>query len=336
MTSITETKETENEVFRKRFDIADVGPLIGLILLVIIGSIVAPSFWTKGNIINVLNQVSILGLGALGMTFVIISRYFDLSIAGFLSLSGVLVVGMQETLGTFGSIIFMILIAVIAGMFNGTIMRVVKGDFGASIMITFGTGTIFSAIALLYSKGYTLVPIQDPLFDWFGNGRIFTIPVPIIIFLVSAVIMHILLRYTTFGRSVYLTGANPEAARLSGIPIHRVQTTAFVILAVLVAIGALIRSSQTLGATATAGEGYELDVIAAVAIGGTSLAGGAGNIVRTLVGVLIIGVLNNLFILIGLSNFDQMVAKGVIIIIALLLDKRPDVLSWIRRLRGRG
>ncbi|HLS67348.1 MAG TPA: ABC transporter permease [Pseudogracilibacillus sp.] len=336
MTSITETKETENEVFRKRFDIADVGPLIGLILLVIIGSIVAPSFWTKGNIINVLNQVSILGLGALGMTFVIISRYFDLSIAGFLSLSGVLVVGMQETLGTFGSIIFMILIAVIAGMFNGTIMRVVKGDFGASIMITFGTGTIFSAIALLYSKGYTLVPIQDPLFDWFGNGRIFTIPVPIIIFLVSAVIMHILLRYTTFGRSVYLTGANPEAARLSGIPIHRVQTTAFVILAVLVAIGALIRSSQTLGATATAGEGYELDVIAAVAIGGTSLAGGAGNIVRTLVGVLIIGVLNNLFILIGLSNFDQMVAKGVIIIIALLLDKRPDVRSWIRRLRGRG
>src|SRR5690625_1090390 len=336
MTSITETKETENEVFRKRFDIADVGPLIGLILLVIIGSIVAPSFWTKGNIINVLNQVSILGLGALGMTFVIISRYFDLSIAGFLSLSGVLVVGMQETLGTFGSIIFMILIAVIAGMFNGTIMRVVKGDFGASIMITFGTGTIFSAIALLYSKGYTLVPIQDPLFDWFGNGRIFTIPVPIIIFLVSAVIMHIVLRYTTYGRSVYLTGANPEAARLSGIPIHRVQTTAFVILAVLVAIGALIRSSQTLGATATAGEGYELDVIAAVAIGGTSLAGGAGNIVRTLVGVLIIGVLNNLFILIGLSNFDQMVAKGVIIIIALLLDKRPDVRSWIRRLRGRG
>ena len=336
MTSITEAKEPDNKVFKKRFDIADVGPLIGLILLVIIGSIVAPSFWTKGNIINVLNQVSILGLGALGMTFVIISRYFDLSIAGFLSLSGVLVVGMQETLGTLGSIIFMLLVAVLAGMINGTIMRIVKGDFGVSIMITFGTGTIFSAIALLYSKGYTLVPIQDPLFDWFGNGRIFTIPVPIIIFLVSALIMHIVLRYTTYGRSVYLTGANPEAARLSGIPIHRVQTIAFVILAVLVAIGALIRSSQTLGATATAGEGYELDVIAAVAIGGTSLAGGAGNILRTLVGVLIIGVLNNLFILIGLSNFDQMVAKGVIIIIALLLDKRPDVLSWLKQLRGRG
>lgn len=331
MTSITETKDASEKRMKRRVDLADVGPLIGLIILVIIGSITAPSFWTTGNIMNVLNQVSILGLGALGMTFVIISRYFDLSIAGLLSLTGVLIVGLQESLGTIGAILVALVVAILAGTLNGTILRFVKGDFGASIMITFGTGTIFTAIALLYSKGYSLVPISDPVFEWFGNARIFSIPVPIILFLTSAVIMHIILRYTVYGRAVYLTGSNPESARLSGIPIHRVQTIAFIILAILVTIGALIRSSQTLGATATAGQGYELDVIAAVAIGGTSLAGGAGNIVRTIVGVLIIGVLNNVFILVGLSNFDQMIAKGVIIVIALLLDSRSRIFQLFRR-----
>ncbi len=331
MTTVTETKKSTIGQMKHTLNPADIGPVIALVILLVLGSILAPSFWTTGNILNVLSQISVLGIGALGMTFVIITRYFDLSIAGFLSLSGILVVGLQSSLGTIGAIFATIIVAVLVGLFNGTILRVIKGDFGASIMITFGTGTIFSAIALLYSKGYTLVPKQDALFLWFGNGRIFSIPVPVILFLLFALLLHIILKYSVFGRAVYLTGANPVSARLSGIPIHRIQTITFIILAILVAVGGLIRSSQTLGATATAGQGYELDVIAAVAIGGTSLAGGAGNIMRTMIGVLIIGVLNNLFVLIGLSTYDQMMAKGAIIIAALLLDSKTNIRFLLRR-----
>lgn len=331
VTSVTETKKSTFILLKNNLNPAEYGPVIGLVILLVVGSILAPTFWTTGNIFNVLFQISVLGLGALGMTFVIIARYFDLSIAGFLSLSGVLVVGLQSSLGTIGALLVAILVAVLVGILNGSILRMIKGDFGASIMITFGTGTIFSAIALLYSKGFTLVPKQDAIFQWFGNGKLFSVPVPIVLFLLCAIVLHIVLKYTVFGRAVYLTGANPVSARLSGIPIHRIQTITFIILAVLVALGGLIRSSQTLGATATAGQGYELDVIAAVAIGGTSLAGGAGNIMRTMVGILIIGVLNNLFVLIGLGTYDQMMAKGAIIIAALLLDSRNNIRLLLKR-----
>ena len=332
MTTITEAnKPSMLSQAKKMFISAEYGPFIALILLLIAGSIVAPTFWTSGNIMNILQQVSILGLGALGMTFVIITRYFDLSIAGLLSLCGLLIVGLQSSYGMGVALAVTFAVAVLAGLLNGTILRFVKGDFGASIMITYGTGTIFSAAALLYSNGYTMMPAPDPFFEWFGNGKVFSIPVSVAFFLLFAIMFHILLKYTIFGRSVYLTGANPTAARLSGVPIHRIRTISFVILAVMVAIGALIRSAQTLGATPTSGQGYELDVIAAVAIGGTSLAGGAGSIVRTLVGVLIIGVLNNLFILIGLGTYDQMMAKGAIIIASLLLDKRSGFRLLLKR-----
>lgn len=321
---VTEVREKRFNLSKLKVDISDLGPIIALILLIIIGAIASPVFLTKGNILNVLTQISVLGIGAIGMTYVVISRYFDLSVAGILSLSSVLFVGLQSTFGTIGSIFITLLVAIFIGIVNGTILRFIKGDFGASIMITFGTGAILSAIALLYTGGFTLMPERDALFLWFGSGSLFGIPAPLIIFALCAIIFHIVLKYTTFGRLIYLTGANDEAARLSGIPIYRIRTLTFIIVAVLVAIGGLIRASQTVSAAPDVGVGFELDVIAAVAIGGTSLSGGAGNIPRTIIGVLIIGVLSNVFILVGLSTYDQMMAKGLIIVLAILLDRFRD------------
>ncbi|MDT8860740.1 ABC transporter permease [Alkalihalobacillus sp. MEB130] len=326
METVTEKRnETQLKRMKSKVDLADLGPVLALLILIIIGSILSPVFLTKGNLLNILTQISVLGLGAIGMTYVVIGRFFDLSVAGMLSLSAVLIVGFQPFLGTIGAIFAVILVALVVGLINGSILRFIKGDFGASIMITFGTGTILASLALLYTGGFTLNPERDTVFTWFGNGSFLGIPAPIVTLIFFSIILHVVLKYTTFGRAIYLTGANHEAARLSGIPIHRIRTITFMIVAVLVSIGGLIRSSQTLNASPVVGVGFELDVIAAVAIGGTSLAGGAGNISRTLVGVLIIGVLNNVFVLMGLSNYDQMMAKGLIIVAALLLDRRKEL-----------
>jgi ribose/xylose/arabinose/galactoside ABC-type transport system permease subunit len=320
----TVTQDRRSFSLHTSFKFSDLGPVLGFVLLVLIGIIFSPAFMTKGNILNILTQVSVLGLGAIGMTYVMIGGYIDLSVAGILSLNSVLVVGLMPHLGSVGSIIVVLLIGVMIGLINGGILHVIKGDFGTSIMITFGTGTIFSALAVMYTGGFTLALHADDFYQWFGVGKIIGIPAPAIFFFVCAVLLHFILRKTIYGRSVYLTGANPEAARLSGLPINRIRTINFVIVSFLVTLGAIIQTSQTDNASPVAGIGYELDVVAAVAIGGTSLTGGEGNIIRTIIGVLLIGVLSNLFILLSLDSFIQMIAKGFIILLALLIDKRKE------------
>jgi ribose/xylose/arabinose/galactoside ABC-type transport system permease subunit len=307
--------------WKLRIGIADLGPVVALAILLIVGSVMSPVFMTKENIFNILSQIAKLGLGALGMTYVMISGYLDLSIAGILSLCNVMAVGLERSIGTVPAVLIVLALGTFIGLVNGTLLRLIKGDMGASVMITFGTGTILSALALIYTGGYSIRADDDPLFYWFGNGKISGLPVVVIFFFICAVIFHIVLKYTSFGRSLYLTGANPEAARLSGIATARVRTVAFMLMGAIAAFAAVVVSSQTVSASPVAGANYELDVIAAVVIGGTSLNGGEGSIFRTIIGVLLIGVLSNLFILIGLSTFDQMMAKGLIIIAALIMDK---------------
>lgn len=318
--SVTQTKKPIPLITNVKF--SEWGPVLALVVLVILGAVFSPAFLTKGNILNVLTQVSVLGLGAIGMTYVMIGGYLDLSVAGILSLNSVLVVGLMPHIGTTGSILVVLLIGILIGLINGAILYVIKGDFGTSIMITFGTGTIFSALAVMYTGGFTLPLHIDNYYQWFGIGKILGIPVPAIFFFGCAILLQYILRKSILGRSVYLTGANPEAARLSGLPIHRIRTTNFVIVSFLVTLGAIIQTSQTDNASPVAGTGYELDVVAAVAIGGTSLTGGEGNIIRTMIGVLLIGLLSNLFVLLSINSFIQMIAKGLIIIVALLLDQR--------------
>lgn len=317
--------------FKDKIRLSELGPLVALCLLSIVASLVSPAFMTRGNIFNVLNQVSVLGLGAIGMTFVVIAGYFDLSVAGVLSLGNVTVVSLQPFLGTAGAILTVVVIGLLIGLLNGTILRVIRGDFGASIMITFGTGTILSSLALLSTHGYSIHANVDPLFEWFGYGKVLGVSAPVIIVVVSAVILHGILRYTTFGRSVYLTGANAEAARLSGIPVNLIRTVTFMISGAMVTIGALIESSQTVSASPVAGVGYELNVLAAVAIGGTSLLGGEGNVIRTILGVLLMGVLGNVIILLGLNASVQMMAQGLVIVVALFLDRQKSAGNAHRR-----
>lgn len=291
-------------------------------LLVIVGAVLSPAFLSKGNISNILAQIAVLGLGALGMTYVMIGGFFDLSIAGILALNGVLVVGLQEYLGPVGSILGVLVIGALIGVINGTILRIIKGNFGASIMVTFGTGIIYSSLALLYTGGYSLTLQVNGFYHWIVQGRVLGLPAAIVIMIVCALILHVVLRHSRFGRRVYLTGANAESARLSGIPVHRVRTVTFIISGVIVTIGSLIQTAQTVSASPTSGGNYVLDVIAAVAIGGTSFTGGEGNIPRTVIGVLLIGVLDNVLILAGFDTSVQMMAQGFIIAVALILDSR--------------
>ncbi|MBX5436563.1 MAG: ABC transporter permease [Alicyclobacillaceae bacterium] len=327
------TLELNKEAPQRRYRnlLSDLGPLLGLCVLTVVASIISPSFLTKQNITNVLNQVAVLGLGALGMTLVVISGYFDLSVAGMLSLANVGVVILQTRFGTLLAIVIMLLIGVLVGLVNGTILRVVRGDFGASIMITFGVGTILSSVALMSTNGFSIHAQEDALFSWFGYGRVLGISAPVVLLFVGAVVLHIVLRHTVFGRAIYLTGANFEAARLSGIPVYTIRMITFMISGFMVAVGALIESSQTVSASPVVGVGYELNVLAAVAIGGTSLMGGEGNIIRTIIGVLLMGVLDNIIILMGLTTSVQMMAEGVVIVAAIFLDR----LKSARQLLGR-
>ncbi|MBX5437134.1 MAG: ABC transporter permease [Alicyclobacillaceae bacterium] len=305
-----------------RFLLSDAGPLLALILLMAIGSMISPVFLSKGNLYNILSQIAVLGVGALGMTYVMISGFFDLSVGGVLSLAGVLVVGLQPSFGFTVALLAVVAMGVGIGCANGLLLRTIRGDFGASIMITFGVGTILAAVALLYSNGYSMTVQYSRFLSWLERGGVAGIPAVAVVLMICAAVLHVILRYTVLGRYMYLAGASARVALSSGVPVYTIRTIALCMSALMAVIGGLMETAQTASASPVAGVGYELDVVAAVAIGGTSLSGGWGSVVRTIVGVLLVGVLNNVLILVGLSTPEQMIAQGLIILVALITDRQ--------------
>ena len=298
-----------------------IGPFIGLLLIVIIISIMSPNFLTLNNLLNVLRQVSINALIAFGMTFVILTGGIDLSVGSILALTGAVTAGLMA--GGMDPLLAMflgLLLGAVLGAINGVIIA--KGKV-APFIATLATMTIYRGLTLVYTEGKPISGLGDSqTFQLLGKGYFFGIPVPVITMSITFGILYFILKKTTFGRRVYAVGGNEEASRLSGISVDRIKIYVYALTGMLAALAALILTSRLNSAQPTAGNMFELDAIAAVVLGGTSLTGGRGWIVGTLIGALIIGVLNNGLNLIGVSSFFQQVVKGAVILVAVLLDRK--------------
>lgn len=296
-------------------------PFIGLILLIVVVSVLNPSFLDLSNLLNLLRQISINGLIAFGMTFVILTGGIDLSVGSILALSSAFIALMITSgVDPIVALIIGVLIGGVLGIANG--LLVTKGSM-APFIATLATMTIFRGLTLVVTDGNPITNLGDSyLFQLFGKGYFIGIPVPAVTMIIVFIILYIALQKTTFGRHTYAIGGNEVAAKISGIKVDKVKILIYGISGFMAALAGGILTSRLNSAQPTAGTSYELDAIAAVVLGGTSLSGGKGRIVGTLIGVLIIGVLNNGLNLLGVSSFYQQVVKGIVILVAVLIDRK--------------
>ena len=295
--------------------------VIALIILMAVITIINSNFLTANNLLNLLLQVTSNALIAFGMTFVILTGGIDLSVGSILALSsaltaGLLGSGMPVTL----AILISLILGCILGMMNGLLISYGKL---APFIVTLATMTIFRGATLVYTNGNPITKgLSDTfLFQFLGQGYIVGIPFPVIIMFIVFIVLYVLLHNTAFGKSVYAIGGNEKAAYISGVKLNKVKIIIYSISGIMASISGLIITSRLSSAQPTAGASYEMDAIAAVVLGGTSLSGGKGRILGTLIGALIIGVLNNGLNIIGVSAFWQQVVKGVVILIAVLIDR---------------
>lgn len=304
-----------------------IGPLLGLGAIVVVLSVISKDFLSITNIFNVLRQISINALLAFGMTFVILTGGIDLSVGSILALSGAFSAGMLAS----GMDPF---VAILTGLAAGTLMGAVNGVLVAKgrmapFIATLATMTVYRGLTLVYTEGRPIA-FDNEAFAMLGKGYFLEIPVPVIWMLISFLILYFVLKSTTFGRYVYAIGGNEEAAMLSGVRTHRVKIWVYAISGLFASVAGLILTARLNSAQPTAGTTYELDAIAAVVLGGTSLAGGRGWIIGTLIGAIIIGVLDNGLNLLNVSSFYQQVVKGGVILLAVLLDRFPKILKDLR------
>lgn len=303
------------------------GIVIALLLACLVLSLLSNNFLTGRNLLNVLRQTSINGVLAIGMTFVILTRGIDLSVGSVVALTGVVAASFATT-STSGFIpgapwpaIIALAIGIAVGMGCGTISGVIVARFRVPAFVaTLGMLSAARGLTLLYSGGRP-VPGLSPGFRWIGTGDVLGIPVPILVLLAVFAGAWFVLSQTRFGRHVYAVGGNPHAAKVSGLPVERIRLLVYVISGGLAGLAGMILAARTGSALPQAGVAYELDAIAAVVIGGTSLAGGVGRVTGTLVGALLIGVMNNGLDLMGVESYYQQVIKGILIVAAVMLDQ---------------
>jgi ribose/xylose/arabinose/galactoside ABC-type transport system permease subunit len=298
-----------------------------LILLCGVLAVTASGFLTAENLLNVLRNVSMQGVIAFGMTMVIISGEIDLSVGSAVAFSACLTAFITQKLSAEWAslpIMLAIAIAIVFALIIGFILGVFTGFMRTryqvpSFITTLALMTGLSGAAELITNGFPLTPFPS-WYNFIGGGYLVGIPFPALLFLLTFIILQFLMNYTTFGRSVYAVGGNAEAARLSGINVSRVKMMVLGITAFLAALSGIMVSSEIMSGTATTAKGWELDVIAAVIIGGTSLMGGVGRVWGTMVGVVFLGVLMNGMTLLNVSEYWQHVVRGVIILVAVLLN----------------
>ncbi|HRP33467.1 MAG TPA: ribose ABC transporter permease [Agriterribacter sp.] len=296
------------------------GIFIAFILICIILSIATPYFFTAQNIIIVLRQVSINGILAIGVTYVIIAGGIDLSLGSVLALTGVIAASFAHP-GTFAlavPVLLALLVGMAIGAVNGLVITLGKV---APFIVTLGMMTIARGLALVWSDGRPVTNLS-PAFNYIGGGDLLFVPVPILLFGLVIFISAVVLNYTRMGRYIYAVGGNENAAKASGIRVNRVKLFAYIMCSGLAGLAGVILAARINTGQPNAGIAYELDAIAAVVIGGTSLMGGRGSIAGTVIGVLIIGVINNGLDLLNVSSYYQQIIKGIIIIVAVLLDRK--------------
>jgi ribose transport system permease protein len=305
---------------RQKETLQKYGPFLALIAVCIGLALLSPNFLSVSNSFDVMRQVSINAVIAFGMTLTILLGGIDLSVGSILAVSSVLAaMTMKGGHGAGLAAGIALLAGAAMGSLNGVVIA--KGKV-APFIATLGTMTLLRGAALVLSNGSPISGFPSQLFAMLGGGYVARlIPVPVVLMLAMFAVFWFVLTRTVFGRHVYATGGNAEAAKLSGVNTDRVQILVYTVSGAMAALAGVILTSRLDSAQPTAGVGYELDAITAVVLGGTSLAGGRGWIFGTLVGALLIGVLNNGLNLMGVSAFYQQVVKGSVILLAVLLDR---------------
>ncbi|MBV9490057.1 MAG: ABC transporter permease [Verrucomicrobia bacterium] len=317
------------------------GVFLFLILLILFFAAQNPRFLSVRNVFNILTDVSIYGIMAVGMTLVILTAGVDLSVGAILAFCAMC--GAAAVKGTgdtrsdppdphrFGGLSWLVALLICVAL--GTLVGFIQGKVSTRFrippfIVTLGGMTVWRGATLLIGAG-SPVSNFDAGYTWWGNGALLGVPVPVLVFLVVAVLGYIALRYTPYGRHVYAVGGNPEAARLTGLRVDRVLTSVYVLMGLLAGVAGFIESARLSSAEATAGLGFELTVIASVVIGGTSLMGGIGGIAGTVVGTLLIGVLLNGLVIMNVNPYYQQIIIGVIIVLAVGFD------TYAKSRRGR-
>jgi ribose/xylose/arabinose/galactoside ABC-type transport system permease subunit len=327
----------------RAFNIADFlsrfAPVIFLLVLIVVFALLNPRFLLPLNLFNVVRQVSITGLIAIGMTFVILTGGIDLSVGSLLALAGmaaaIIAKGTNQNVPEVAGygVGAAVLAAIAVGLAGGLLQGVTVTKLGVpAFVVTLGGMTAFRGLTLILSNGGPISRFDAPYQFW-GQGEIpidflsglfgtpIEIPVPAIIFLVFALLAHIVLRYTRYGRHIYAVGGNREAARLSGLNVTLLTISVYVIVGFFCGLGGFVLSSRLNSSEAVAGMGDELVVIASVVIGGTSLFGGEGSVLNTVIGTLLIGVLRNGLVLMNVNPYVQQIIIGLILVIAVWFDR---------------
>lgn len=295
--------------------------VLAFLIVVVALALREPSFLSANNLTNVLRQTSPILIMAVGMTFVILTAGIDLSVGSLLALTGVVGASLEQR-GLPLSLVIAGALALGAGVgtLNGVVITLGKVT---PFVVTLGTMSIARGLAHIYTDGQPISGFGDR-FRFLGSGELAGVPMPIVLSVGTVLLAAVILRHTTLGRYTYAIGGNEEAVRLSGISVVFYKTAAYAVCGLTAALGAMVLTSRLNAAESIAGTGYELDVIAAVVIGGTSLMGGRGGVWGTLIGALLIGTINNGMNLLMISSYYQLVVKGVIIVAAVLLDRLRD------------
>lgn len=301
--------------------------LCTILALALITAVVEPKFLSLRNLGNIMNQFGPLSFVSLGMTIAIIGGYIDLSVAGIVSFCAVFTLSAIDAVGQVG--------ALFAGLFAGALLgfvnSVVMISCGAltqakAVFMSYALSSVYSAGALLYTGGSTQhmshLVSSVSLFKAIGSGKIGFIPVSFILFMVIMIFLDVLLVRTQAGREICLTGGNITAAHLAGVSTKRSVSLIYILSGVLASFGSMVLFSRTTSASPLMGANYETNAILAVVVGGTSLSGGKGSVIRTMMGVMLVTVLSNCMNLLGISTYLQTVCKGAVLIIAIWLDRR--------------
>lgn len=321
--SAPDTRDQAAAPSRRGRSIPELAALVVVLIgLIVYFSVASEFFLSTNNALNILTAIAVTGILAAPGTVLLIAGHVDLSVGAATALCGVVVATTAPELGVTGAVLFALLAGVLVGVLNGTLVTLVGVN---SLIVTLGGLAAFRGAAFLVADGQTVLM---PGFSWLGTARPFlNIPVPVILFVLVAAAIFVVLRYTVFGRNVYAIGANPVAARLVGIRSRTVLFVAFVASGLGAALAGLLLTSQLSAAVPNAAQGLELTVVTAIVLGGASLKGGRGSVLGTVLGLMIIGVLNNGLTLMNVSSYWQQVASGVLLITAVSFDRLRERFS---------
>ena len=303
--------------------------LVAIALLVVVTVFVEPKFLSAGNMTNIMRQFGPLIMVALGMTFVIIGGFIDLSVAGIMSLVAVVTLSLIEPLGQIPALCIGLLLGAACGYANSLLILVSGAITQAEgLFITYGMSVVYGGLALIFTGGVTdhmsYISRDYSVFTAIGTGTLGVFSVSFVIFLAAILVLYVFHEKTYLGRTINLTGGNKTAARLSGISVNKSIMIIYTISGFMAALGAIVLFSRVTTASPVLGKNYETNAILAVVVGGTSLAGGNGNVIRTVLGTMLVILLANCMNLLGVSVFMQNVMKGAILIVAIWLDNLKE------------